>query len=83
MTQLARKNRSDDVFVLTEHAQDMARQRGVPLQELYEVLSNRSFVLNNSKKDPESNRYVMRYKDMRIVWESKGGKIVVLTIFHR
>jgi hypothetical protein len=82
MTQAARKN-SDRGYMLTEHARDMAIQRGVLLNELGDALSNRSFVLSNSKRDPESNRFVMRYKDLRIVWERRDDKIVVLTIFHR
>jgi hypothetical protein len=70
-------------FHISEHAADMARQRGVVLAELGRILSNRSYVLNNSKKDPESDRYVMRFKDLRIVWAWRGDDIEVLTIFHR
>lgn len=73
---------SPDGFRLTEHASDMARQRGVLLSDLSDALSDRSFVVNNSLKDPESNRYVLRFKDLRIVWEMRGGSIVVLTIFR-
>jgi hypothetical protein len=69
-------------FRLTEHAKDMAMQRGVRLSELADALSDRSFVINNSLKDPESDRYVLRFKDLRIVWEMRGGSIVVLTIFR-
>jgi hypothetical protein len=81
MNQLAAKDPKG--FRLTEHATDMARQRGIALSELTDVLSDRSFVLNNSMKDPESDRYVMRFKDMRIVWESQHDQIVVRTIFRR
>jgi hypothetical protein len=83
MVDLATSNPRESGFRLTEHATDMAQQRGIPLSELGDALSNRSFVLTNSKKDPESNRYVMRYKDLRVVWERRGDDIVVLTIFHR
>ena len=83
MNQPARKDSSGGGFRLTDHAVDMASQRGILLSELSDALSDRSFVLNNSKKDPESNRYVMRFKDMRIVWEDDRGQIVARTIFRR
>jgi hypothetical protein len=83
MAQAALSGGNSDGFMLTDHAIDMARQRGVSSAELAEVLSDRGFVLNNSKRDPETKRYVLRFKDLRIVWEDKGGRIVVLTIFHR
>lgn len=74
---------SGQSFELTEHAADMARQRGVSLEELGEALSNRTFVINNSKKDPRTDHYVMRFKDLRVIWEERGETIVVLTIFRR
>ena len=83
MNQVATSDRREAGFELTEHALDMAKQRGVSLSELENALSNRSFVLNNSKKDPASDRFVLRFKDLRVVWEQKRNKIVVLTIFQR
>jgi hypothetical protein len=83
MNQIARKDPRDGGFQLTDHAIDMVQQRGISLSELSDALSNRSFVLNNSVKDPESDRYVMRFKDMRIIWENREDQIVVRTIFRR
>lgn len=72
-----------DTFEFTDHALGMARQRGVSLAELAGVLADRRFVVNNSRKDPEGDTYVLPYKDLRIVWTSRKDKIVVLTIFSR
>jgi hypothetical protein len=83
MNELARTPPQEGGYRLTDHAKDMATQRGISLPELSDALSNRNFVLNNSTKDPESDRYVMRFKDMRIIWENERDHIVVLTIFRR
>lgn len=83
MADVALSNSDTEGFRITDHAMDMALQRGVSLPELRNALANRSFVLSNSKKDPESDRYVLPFKDLRVIWEPHGEEIVVLTIFRR
>lgn len=70
-------------FRLTEHAVSMARQRGISVSELEMALGDEAFVINNSHRDPDSGRYVFRYKDLYVVWVETDDRPTVLTIFHR
>lgn len=75
--------RADPSLQITEHARLRASDRDVSLKELSRVFSDPRFVEKNSKRDPESRRYVLRYKNLRIVWELVGNVITVLGIFAK
>lgn len=69
-------------IVLTEHARHRADERGVTINEVMEVLKKGSF-LRHSKADPATGRYVLKYKDLRIVWELAGETVRILSIFTK
>jgi hypothetical protein len=68
---------------ITEHARLRASERNVPMKDLAKVLSDPDYITKNSKKDPETKRYVLRYKNFRIVWELVGGVITILSVFAK
>ena len=70
-------------FRITEHARLRASERDVSLSELAEVFSDRDYVAKYSKKDPITKRYVLRYNNLRVVWERAGGAVTVLSVFSK
>jgi Domain of unknown function (DUF4258) len=69
-------------IVLTEHARHRAVERGVTIDEVMEVLK-KGDVLRHSKADPATGRYVVKYKDLRIVYELAGATVRILSIFAK
>jgi DNA-binding transcriptional regulator WhiA len=70
-------------FKITEHARLRASERDVSLKELAKVFSDRDYVTKHSKKDPVTKRFVLRYKNLRVIWQLAGGAITVLSVFSR
>jgi hypothetical protein len=77
------RSASQPEIKITEHARLRASERNVSMKDLNRVLSDPDYITKNSREDPDTKRYVLRHKNLRVVWELTGGVITILSVFAK
>jgi mRNA-degrading endonuclease RelE of RelBE toxin-antitoxin system len=77
-------NRGSNLTIqFTEHARTRAAERDISVGELTKILPDHKYVKESSKQDPETKRYVLHYKDLRIIYQILGQTITILSVFSK
>ncbi|MBV9112084.1 MAG: DUF4258 domain-containing protein [Hyphomicrobiales bacterium] len=82
MTAASRSVISTSRVVISQHARERAKERGVTTQVLSRLISRPRLFIEKSKTDPVSGRRVLREDSLLIVWTfGKNNEILILSVF--